>query len=216
MATILIDGNPFEFEERPWVGQGKIFDRENAKYALSTLRDTLAENGTKFLLNFGTLLGAVREHYFIGHDNDIDVAIYEKELPLFLRAIPKLYDKGVKLCRFHDGIIYSFIYKDVLIDVDVYLTTQFPYKYRYWKLVNKYFPKFYVEESEKIEFIGELFDVPKNPERFVEYMYGKNWRIPQKGRHARLFPYWMIHIHVWRFIKRCWSYFYRHFLQKLF
>ncbi len=215
MAVIQINGKPFEFEEKPWCGASKGLIREDALYVMNTMKDVLNKNGIIFYLNFGTLLGAVREHDFISNDMDIDVAIFEKDVDKLVSLIPELYNIGIKICRYHPGIIYSFIYKGIIYDVDVYRTTKFPYKYRYFSMVSKYFPKFYVNRgSEKIEFAGDLYDVPKDPVKFVEYMYGKNWRIPQKGKHARLFPRWMIHIHIKIFIKRCYRYAMRHFFHR--
>ena len=212
MAEIIINGKPFVFEEKPWICNDITFKKEYAQEGLKLMKKILDKNGIVFLLNFGTLLGAVREHDFIGHDIDVDLAIYEKDVDKLVSIIPELYEEGIKLCRYHNGIIYSFLYKNVILDIDVYLHSEFPYKYRYWRLVSKLFPKFYVEETEKIPFNGGLYDVPKNPERFVKYMYGKNWRIPQKGKHARLYPRWMIHIHIGIFIARCYRYAKRHLL----
>lgn len=210
MAEIIIEGKPFEFEEKAWVGEGKIFDKEMAAESLAVLKDVLDTKGVVFLLNFGTLLGAIRENDFIGHDMDLDVAIYAKDVDKLVSLIPTLSERGLMLCRYANGGLYSFMYKDnVLIDVDVYKLTGFPYKYRYWRMCRKIFPKHFVEEYEQIDFAGGKYCVPKNPVKFIEYMYGKNWRIPVKGKHARLYPRWMLLLHTWLFFKRCVNYVWR-------
>ena len=43
-----------------------------AKELFYKLDDALTENNLFYWFDFGTLLGAVREHYFIKHDSDMD------------------------------------------------------------------------------------------------------------------------------------------------
>lgn len=198
MGEIMINGKPFQFDDKPWVGDSHVMDRANAQYMLSTIKKVFDQNGIHFLLNFGTLLGAVRDHDFIGHDYDIDLAMHVRYRDKLHELIPELYEMGIKLCRyFYKGTIYSFNYKGIVCDVDIVFDPPFPYKYRYNLTLEKLYPKKYVKETEYIDFLGEQYEVPKNPERFLEYMYGKNWQVPQKGVHARLFPKWMVLEKFW-------------------
>lgn len=41
-------------------------------------------------------------------------------------------------------------------------------------------PKRYVEKLETIEFYGMKFNIPSEAEKYLEYIYGTNWRIPKK------------------------------------
>lgn len=168
------------------------FDKDNAKEMLLIIKTVFDANNIHFLLNFGTLLGAVREHDFIGHDVDIDLSLHEKYKLSFYRALPILAERGVILCRQFKDCFFSLYYKGIICDFDVVFEPCFPYSVRYFKVLEKLYPKFYTKETEYIDFLGEQFEIPKEPERFLEYMYGKSWRIPQKGKQARLFPHWMI------------------------
>lgn len=193
MGEIMVNGKPFVFEDMSWYNSSaKSLDKEDAKYILSTVKRIFDRNGIHFKLNFGTLLGAIREHDFIGHDVDIDLAVHERYREQIISLIPELYDNGIKLCRYFKKDIYSFIYKGIICDIDIVFETPYPYRFWFYRTLEKMYPKKYTIESEYIEFLGEQYEVPKNPERFLEYMYGKNWRIPQKGKQARLFPDWMI------------------------
>ena len=50
----------------------------NAKKLLFTVADVLEDVGLEFFLDFGTLLGAIREQKFIEHDEDIDLECLKK------------------------------------------------------------------------------------------------------------------------------------------
>lgn len=178
------------------------FDKGNAKEMLHIIKTIFDANNIHFLLNFGTLLGAVREHDFIGHDVDIDLSLHEKYKLSFYRVLPLLSEKGIILCRQFKDCFFSLYYKGIICDFDVVSEPCFPYSVRYFKVLEKLYPKFYTIETEYIDFLGEQYEIPKEPERFLEYMYGKSWRIPQKGKQARLFPHWMIFSRFYYYLKQ--------------
>lgn len=182
------------------------FDKETAGKMLKIMKEVLLKKDVHFALNFGTLLGAVRDHDFIPHDYDLDLSMHERYKPAFFASLPELYDRGVILCGHYKGNIFNLFYEGIICDIDIVFDMVFPYSLRYYRLLEKCYPKFYTEKTESFEFLGDEYEVPARPERFLEYMYGKNWRIPQKGRHARLFPYWMIHERLYYYIKRFFRY----------
>ena len=51
----------------------KQIDKQIANENLKLLKEVCDKHHLTFLLYFGTLLGAVREHDFITHDEDIDL-----------------------------------------------------------------------------------------------------------------------------------------------
>ena len=65
----------------------KPIDKVIAKENLLLLKGILDKHNLKFLLSFGTLLGAVREHDFISHDEDIDLIMFKRDLPSFLSLL---------------------------------------------------------------------------------------------------------------------------------
>lgn len=207
MGEIIINGSPFLFEDMPWVNEDVVLDKEDAKYMLSTMKKVLEKHGVHFLLNFGTLLGAVREHDFIGHDCDIDLSMHEKYKDKLLQAIPELYELGIKLCRYYyKGTIYSFHYKGIICDINVVFEPIFPYNIWFYKTLEQLYPKKYSVETEYIDFLGEQYEVPKNPERCLAYMYGDDWRIPQKGKKAKFYPDWMVIEKLWYRVYRKFKY----------
>lgn len=212
MAEITVNGKQWHYEAKSFYNEGEvILNKEDAKYLLHNIKKVFDKHGLKFLLNYGTLLGAVREGNFIGHDYDMDIAIFEKDRELLISLIPELDDLGIIFCRHSKYLIFSFYYKGAMCDVDIICNARWPLSYRYYCTLGLYHPKFYVNKSQKLLFMGEEYDVPLNPERYITYLYGKNWRIPQKGKSARVQSKALIHINAYRFVKRCISYIKRHF-----
>ena len=62
----------------------------------------------------------------------------------------------------------------------------FPYSIRYYSLLECFIPKKYLIIGEKIHFYGLDLVVMQKPESFLEYIYGKTWKIPIKGDGGRI------------------------------
>ena len=114
MGEIIIKGKPFYFEEISWLDNNDELNKDDAKYMLSTIKKVLEQNGVHFLLNFGTLLGAVRDHDFIGHDYDIDLAMHVKYRERFLELIPELYKLDIKKLNYMK-IVYIIYFVNPII-----------------------------------------------------------------------------------------------------
>ena len=42
------------------------------------------------------------------------------------------------------------------------------------------YPAYFFDELDEVNFLNTKFKVPKNPKKFLEYTYGKDWRIEKK------------------------------------
>lgn len=200
---ILINGVPFKFERESWSHEpDEVIDKQLALECLNLTMCVLKESGIKPFLMWGTLLGAIRENNFIAHDYDMDVAIMGIDLHKIENAIPLLYNNDVKLCKYKKGIIYTFNYKGVYCDIYIIDKAPFPYSLRYYSILESFIPKQYFKSFREYNFVGVNVWVPENAEKFLEYAYGKNWRIPQKGRPGQLMPRWMILEKMYYRIKR--------------
>ena len=189
---INIDGSKFEFERIPWsAGQGMI-NQDTALEALRIILSILSKYDVKPYLLWGTLLGAIREHGFIPHDNDMDLGVLQCEVEKLEKAIPELYSNKVKICKYKKNYIYSFMYNGVICDIDVFRKTIFPYSLRYGIILEEFIPKRLFKSFEEYDFCGLKTYIPSNPEALLEYTYGKDWRIPKKGGSGMLTPKWMI------------------------
>ena len=178
--------------------QSEAFNKGNKKLLIK-VDDILTQNGLQYWLNYGTLLGAYRDHAFIKHDYDLDIGMWWKDQ----KGVKELFQKnGFKLVNeFHFGddwdnpekTEFRFEYAGALIDVDFYTTDENDISSTYNPLLLEgldYTQKGVrlpvkvekisnpISGLSQIEFIGHYFWVPSNTEEYIIYNYGKNWKTP--------------------------------------
>lgn len=209
MAEIVVNGKPWHYEATSYYDTN-VFEQDDAKEMFLVISKILEEESILFMPMFGTLLGFIREHGFIKNDYDIDLMIHEKDCERLINLIPQFDENGIKITRTSEPWVYTFKYKSACCDFYTIRHARWPYNYRYCRIVGNYIQKSFFENVEKIEVFGIQVNVPANPEDLLEYMYGKNWRIPQKGQ-AKTQTYALVHINAYRFVKRCISYVRRHY-----
>lgn len=158
-----------------YIGTKRI-DKLKSKENLLLFKKVADEMNLSFSLSFGTLLGAIRENDFITHDEDIDLVVLEEDRSLLLDTLFELQKVGFKLIRYdRRGTVYSVMRNGEYIDV-----------YLFWRLQNgirkcfenAVYPEKYFVELTKHEFLGEMFNVPKEYLECLEFTYGENWRTP--------------------------------------
>lgn len=177
----------------PWVcyhneryyGHSQPINKENAKYLINTVKNVFAKNGIELMLAYGTLLGAIREHDFIGHDGDMDTIIWAKDMQKGLDLAPELAKYGIELECYVLPYIFTYSYKGVTLDIDVIQEAIWPWNIRYCLIEQQYIQRNFFEKTITIDFQGEKHTVPANPEKLLRYHYGPKWRIPG-GPHARV------------------------------
>jgi hypothetical protein len=154
------------------------------------VRDLVTKSlGYDTFLIYGTLLGAVRENGFIGHDIDFDSAYVSaqtdpqaaaRELQQIAFA---LVDAGYDVqclrtaLHIHDGSD-----PDTRIDLfhlyfDETDTLQFPFGIAGTTTITKA----QWHGTEEIDFVGRPALVPKNAKQVVEHIYGAAWQKPTPG-----------------------------------
>lgn len=165
---------------------------------LGKLHKVLNENKIKYYLDFGTLLGVVREGGFIKHDDDIDLTIadvnanakeiLQKLLSHGFRFIHALTVRG-RIVEF--SVSFNKLSADFFfclpVDIKgkvgicgVYFDPSAQYEspdqnnYRVW-----YFPD--DVKVKEIQFKGVDVCIPECPEQILEFEYGKGWRSPVKN-----------------------------------
>ena len=89
MAYIKYKNQRIKYKFYPLYEGIKELDKEISMRNLITLKDVADEYGFRFYLAYGTLLGAVREHDFIAHDEEIDWAAEFAQLDVFMAMLPK-------------------------------------------------------------------------------------------------------------------------------
>ena len=177
-------------------------NKEDAKYLINTLASVFEKNGIELILAYGTLLGAIREHNFIGHDADMDTQIWAKDMQKVLDLVPELEKYDIHLCSYVLPWIMTFEYKNVGCDVDMLWDAPAPWTKWYLLAEEQYIPRAFFEHTKKIEFQGQMHTIPVNPEKLLVYHYGSKWRLPS-GRHARVQSRLFIWIIARKFFQRC-------------
>ncbi|MDD7531035.1 MAG: LicD family protein [Prevotellaceae bacterium] len=167
---------PYIYRFKPLYQGIKPICKEIAKENLFLFKKICEANNIDFLLFFGTLLGAVRDKDFISHDEDIDLALLDSDLPRFLSILFELRKHGFEVVRYERRGFMSIIRKSEYIDLYFFSIHPNHPDLRY--LARDIFPKEYVEQRSTINFLGETFFVPADSVGFLASYYGENWQTP--------------------------------------
>ena len=156
----------------------KPIDKKIANENLKLLKEVCDRNHLTFLLYFGTLLGAVREHDFITHDEDIDLVMLKTDMSAFLSMLFELRKVGFELARYERRGFLSIIRKGEYIDIYFFA----PYKNdpSLMHCCMDICEKKYIEETAPMEFLGNTYMAPGDYEEYLAYQYGDDWRTPSQ------------------------------------
>ena len=108
-------GQIIKYRNRVLYGQKRI-NKPAAFKNLISLKRIFDDAGIDFLLIAGTLLGAVREHDFITHDEDIDLAFLYENKQRVIDLLPRILDQGFSIARYDRRNLLSVIRNDEYID----------------------------------------------------------------------------------------------------
>ncbi len=175
-----------------------LLNGKNGKIALQLLNDVtdiLDEYKVNYWLDFGTLLGVVRENRILPWDDDIDISIFEEDeetmlnkvLPAIKKARYRTYTRRLKedVGPLKKGNIRSFKIRNNrffflrgYVKLDIFVM----YKHKddlYWYEWGKphSLPQNLVSEFQMIDFNGKKYRVPKDYDAYLTHHYGE-WRTP--------------------------------------
>jgi hypothetical protein len=176
----------------------RVLFHQNCQEFLELIDTELRKAGIEYWLNYGTLLGAYREHAFIAHDYDLDLGLFwedrDKIKDIMLAAGATL--KVEFRCGSWKNPEYMemrFEYKNVYADFDFYKIED--------GIAYSFLPAFLPDTPNKIqdytvvltevvtqkfvglkemEFLGRLYKVPANTEEYLIENYGKDFMTPIK------------------------------------
>ena len=162
---------------------------ESAKQNFLEIKEILDRLKIKFYLNDGTLLGAIREGAFIFWDKDMDLRISAEDQG---SHIDKEFEKKGFICEIHKvyhGLISEYFVKKRDIHTDIALNYYYPPEDVNISLSgcptiqNAVHPAKFCRGDCHVFFLGTTVRVPNPPEECLEWIYGKNWRIPDRAVH---------------------------------
>lgn len=160
------------------------------------IAETLETNNIPYWLDYGTILGATRYKDFIPWDIDVDLSLFdvdkEKVKEVFERAVA---NKSYIFRNAFEGSGFQVYYsKDVWHHTDLffwYEDKDFLRRKHYVGMDHERgtdvrkgrdFPKAWVEELSQAKLGKRMYSVPKDPEHFCEFRYGKAWKVPMTIR----------------------------------
>jgi len=160
-------------------------NRQKAKEFLFDVISIFEKYNIKYYLDYGTLLGAIRENNFIKYDTDIDIGIFKKlwvDIILMRNLVKEFIKKKIKIQSMWDnGINGNLSLKRDNIDMGIlYKVKNKKEYYKYGRLGKLTYPRKNLDKLEIINFLDRKVQVPSNPESYLEYLYGKDWRIPKR------------------------------------
>jgi hypothetical protein len=165
-------------------------DVEPLLKAIRTVIDAIGSAGIEAFVAYGTLLGAVREKKFLGHDSDADLAyVSESGHPCDVvresfRLQRVINELGFRTYRYSgaafrvdvvegDGAVRG-------LDVFAGYLDETPEGSRLYLMgeVGADFEEAWVRPLTTCTLEGHTFPAPAVPEKFLEVMYGPTWAVP--------------------------------------
>jgi hypothetical protein len=171
------------------------WDHVKAKDVLSSVKPIFDKHDLPVFLLYGTCLGAVRSGEFIPYDSDIDMGIYEEDVPKLVKMLPDLKAVGANLwfiCP-HNGSI-KLVKNKIELCFAIIKKTKNPISrllgYKWQTLFAPFKEDFFSKKKiESTSFIGYEFRVPSPKVTYIETLYGLDWKVPQEHRHAEFRPF---------------------------
>lgn len=167
----------------------KCDDRTYEIKCLKKLSDILTELNLVHWLDFGTLLGAVRENDIINWDVDLDIGCIldesdswygQNQIDLLSHLQSEFFIKYFMTDKFVSLVPRYNINEFKMRHIDLY----------FWKnkekfvvsdlLPNMNFRKFFVDELDIFILNKESFFIPRHTTDFLKMRYGLDWKIPKK------------------------------------
>ena len=192
--------------------------RCNAMSVFTDMINCLNSNNVSYTLAFGTLLGAMREHGFIKHDLDIDLAMWKDERPENLTQL--LCESGFKLQHSFKiengdwGLEETYVKNGVHIDIFYFYPSIEKYPYccdftafgecasfsssmkRYGRVQARRIELPMCRERMIVKFENISVYVPNNAHQLLSFRYGDDYMIPNKKWCG-----YNEHIHEWMDVK---------------
>ena len=170
------------YYSRPWIATppGHTINVEISERNLIDIKKILDESGLRYWLMFGTFLGAYRDKAIIPYDGDTDLAIYAEDLSDLVSCADTFVKLGFEL-RVGPAMeagCPTGLYRDG--ERAGFALFKLEGSKRVWKSIKYDAGAF--ETFNEIQFLGQNFRILSDPERWLKYTYGEDWRTPIKGK----------------------------------
>lgn len=180
--------------------------KEYGNDVLQAVGEVMDELRVDWYVDYGSLLGIIRDGHFIEYDDDLDFAFFSADPALWSRMEEAFAKRGMKKVR---SITYNgqleemtFAHHDLTFDL-----------FRHWRengqnLAYCFYNKPGVEypgpnmyspvllkhydfaQTRPMSYDGLEIRVPSEPEKYLASVYTDNWRIPDPNWKADMSPGW--------------------------
>ena len=175
----------------------RFMDHVEGKKLLSECYEILGSIRLGSFLMYGTALGAYRDNGFTPTESDIDIGFLTEE---FIPKVPSLanqlirsgYEVHILVKPFNrcwaikarkNGIGVDFVSFTIWTDQVHGDDTRFCVSTL--SEFSGVYPRPMLEEYETVEVFDKIFQVPSPIEKYLEFEYGENWKIPQHDHTQR-------------------------------
>ncbi len=172
---------------------------ETAKKMLWDVTSILEKENIPYILDYGTLLGIVREKRLLPWDTDLDISIDYDFVKAFKKIRWKIWLKGYRTrIRYYEKDVFGFKKGSVRIIkvqtrkflffrgyrlMDIFTKRKIDNQHFYTvyrtPYVLKSVPAKYYDNRTKIEFDSREYSVPEDYRGYLSYVYG-DWKTPVK------------------------------------
>ena len=173
--TIQTPNGPYYYKFKIVYNGIKVLDKVIMKENLLLFADIAKKYDLQCGMLYGTLLGALREHDFIAHDEDVDLFILAEHRDVFKSMLFELRDNGFEVIRWdrRDGLC-SIMRKGEYIDFYFFE----PLIPGFRATLGDPLPERYVTDLVPYEFQGIQILAARDAEESMVEHYGPNWKIP--------------------------------------
>ena len=174
------------------LGYGVLFEDLDTALLCQDLVDfyaSIAPLGLPVFINSGTLLGAVREGTFIGHDDDVDLAVVlpaSNQVEMFLRfrefyqALTEIGIGGLKPFYSAQTLVIKLETPNGL-HVDIFPACIEEGRVYVWPHTCGELDESDVLPLSTAKLYGHDFPAPAEPEKMLVLNYGPGWQTPDSG-----------------------------------
>jgi lipopolysaccharide cholinephosphotransferase len=174
MTTLQTIRGPYKFKQVDlYLGRKKI-NKVISRANLLDIKKILDKGNLNFGLIHGTLLGAIREHDFISHDEDIDLSVLSEDEEKFKSLLFDMKESGFDLIRYDRRGLYSVMRQGEYIDFYIFK----PFQRGVRHSGSDYVLEKHLTKTIEIDFQNTKFRVPADYIEFLEIYYGNDWQTP--------------------------------------
>ncbi len=179
--------------------------QKHGREILEIVHNTLPAASIPFFIDYGTLLGCVREHGFIPHDDDIDFGVPVGMNNCAARILDLLESKGfefkrafelngkiVEIAFYYKGISVDFFFKTMhkgVCKTFIFSTgganSSLGARISVLETIGAKYCEVLPEDIIQCQFQGLSVNIPKCYEKCLSMAYGDTWRTPLKSNYTQ-------------------------------